>query len=196
MIKLIDLLSEEHDYRGKHEAPGKDNGAPLHDLTKIYPDDIYSTNAARYFGDNGGDNLDQYSASLMRYYRGKPNAMVKIYRAVPLIISNSDKIKDLEKQKKYMMKHGKIPNWAVTKLNRSDYYEWIDSELNKLKSNPERENKIVINPGDWVTINRNYAVEHGKTSLKNSYRILTKTVPAKTLFTTADSLHEFGYDPS
>jgi len=42
------------DYRGSHRAPMKDNGAPLHELTKIYPDDIYSSRAAQYYGHYGG----------------------------------------------------------------------------------------------------------------------------------------------
>ena len=53
MIKLKNLILEsEEEYRGSHQAPGKDFGAPLHDLTKIYPDDIYSPLAERYYGDN------------------------------------------------------------------------------------------------------------------------------------------------
>ena len=62
------------------------------------------------------------------------------------------------------------------------------------KDLPRAEKKI--NPGDWVTLNRRYAVEHGRTSLKNNYSILSKTVFARHLFTDGDSLEEWGYDPS
>jgi hypothetical protein len=51
-----------------------------------------------------------------------------------------------------------------------------------------------INPGDWVTISRMYAQQHGGGLGK--YKILTKIVSAKTLYTNGDSLHEWGYDPS
>jgi hypothetical protein len=55
---------------------------------------------------------------------------------------------------------------------------------------------LKINSGDWVTINKPYAISHGRSTLLGDYKILTKTVPARHLFTTGDSLHEFGYDPS
>lgn len=51
-----------------------------------------------------------------------------------------------------------------------------------------------INPGDWVTMSRDYARQHGMSL--GRYKILSKIVPAKTLFTTGDSIHEWGYDPS
>ena len=52
-----------------------------------------------------------------------------------------------------------------------------------------------INPGDWVAINKNYAVEHGAGQLRNAYRILTKVVSARDLYNNGDSIQEFGYDP-
>lgn len=51
-------------------------------------------------------------------------------------------------------------------------------------------------PGDWVTINKKYAVQHGKSNLDGNYMILTKTVPAKYLYTDGNSIHEWGYDPT
>ena len=53
-----------------------------------------------------------------------------------------------------------------------------------------------IEPGNWVTINKEYAVEHGMANLNKRYKILTKTVPAKHLYTDGNSVHEWGYDPS
>ena len=142
--KISNLVKESsEDYMGSHKAPDKMRGTPLHDLTGVYPDDIYSNNAARYYGDEGGDANDVASARLMQAYRNKPNAMVKIYRAVP----------DTNKE------------------------------------------AIAINPGDWVTLNKNYAIHHGKTSLRGKYKILDKSVAVKTLYTDANSIHEFGYDP-
>ena len=52
-----------------------------------------------------------------------------------------------------------------------------------------------INVGDWVTISRQYAVDHGESALKGEYKILSKAVPARDLFTSGDSFHEWGYDP-
>lgn len=53
-----------------------------------------------------------------------------------------------------------------------------------------------IEAGDWVTPSRQYAVEHGEGPLGGDYKIQVKMVPAKTLFTDANSPYEFGYDPS
>jgi hypothetical protein len=130
------------DYRGVHKAPSKSYGAPLHDLTQIYPDDIYSDNAARYYGDNRGDGEDQKTINLFKSLKGKPEKLVKIYRAVP-----------------------------------------------------KKENgKYSINEGDWVTVSKKYAIEHGQRHL-DKYDIVYKLVPAKTLYTDANSLYEFGYNP-
>ena len=52
-----------------------------------------------------------------------------------------------------------------------------------------------INKGDWVTINRDYAKEHGQGALNGDYKILKKQVYARDLFTAGDSHHEWGYDP-
>jgi len=53
-----------------------------------------------------------------------------------------------------------------------------------------------IQHGDWVSPNRNYAVEHGEGVLNGDYQIIYKNVPAKSLFTDANSPYEFGYDES
>lgn len=52
-----------------------------------------------------------------------------------------------------------------------------------------------ILPGDWVTIDRKYAVEHGKDNLRNDYKILSKLVKAGELFTDGNSMLEWGYQP-
>lgn len=57
------------------------------------------------------------------------------------------------------------------------------------------EERSDIFPGDWVTINRSYAIQHGESVLDGDYKIISKVVPAKHLYTHADSIHEWGYDP-
>lgn len=139
-MKIVELLESE--YRGTHHAPSKENGAPLHDLTGIYPDDIYGPNAAQYYGHFGGNHpMDRESVRKIQLFKGKPRQAVQIYRAAP------KGIKD-------------------------------------------------IHPGDWVTINKNYARDHGEGRLEGNYTILTKIVSAKDLYTDGNSIHEFGYDPS
>lgn len=52
-----------------------------------------------------------------------------------------------------------------------------------------------INRGDWVTTVKSYARSHGRDNLKNDYRILSKLVHARDLFTEGNSLLEWGYVP-
>lgn len=187
---------EAEDYKGEHEAPDKENGAPLYNLSGIYPDDFYTGNAIQY-GDKSS-RLDHEALSIMLSAKNRPSKPIKIYRAVPKTISNEEKIIGLENQKRYIQKYGKVPPNINTKLDRSRYYEFLNSEIEKLKLLPPTppEEKIKINPGDWVTITRGYAVEHGRDNLRNQYRIISKVVPAKHLFTDGNSFTEWGYDPS
>ena len=194
---IVREILESVEYRGTHKAPDKENGAPLHKLDQIYPADIYSNDAARYYGSYNTGVSDNESISIMQSVREKPNAPVKIYRTVPKIKTPQEKIYDLEKQKAYIMKYGKIPSNVNTPLNSSQYYTQISNDVEKLKLlPPQEEEKIKINPGDWVTINKKYAILHGESSLNGEYRVLSKTVPAKHLYTDANSIHEFGYDPN
>jgi hypothetical protein len=129
------------DYRGWHKAPGRlDVNASLDDLAKIYPDDIYSNMAARYYG-HGDPSIDNETVRIVQAFRGKPDAEVTVYRAVP------KGVKD-------------------------------------------------INPGDWVTPNRKYAEMHGSSWVDDGqYEVISRQVKASDLFTDANSIHEFGYDP-
>ena len=135
------------EYGGLHRPPMSNSGAPLHDLTgggKVYPDDVYSYNAARYYG---AGNPEDDSALFQKIHalKGKPDEMVDIFRAVP----------------KEAFVGGKQPPF---------------------------------NHGDWVTISRKYAVEHGEGALNGEYKIMRARVPAKALFTNGDSPYEFGLD--
>lgn len=60
---------------------------------------------------------------------------------------------------------------------------------------PKTLGKQQINPGDWVTINRQYAKAHGESNLRGNYRIISKQVWARDLFTDGNSIHEWGYNP-
>lgn len=191
-------------YRGLHEAPGRGNGSPLHDVTGVYPDDIYSLpleTAARYYG-HAGDINDASSINFLRIFRNKPNASVKIFRAVPNINFELDKkIKNLSGSIAYLNQYGfpsmKNPEennrWHRLEYNKEKYIEELRKEIQNLES--QKHKKLTINPGDWVTLNRKYAEEHGKSELKNQYKIISKTVKAKDLYTDGNSVHEFGYDP-
>ena len=130
------------DYSGEHKAPQRDYGAPLDNLKGVYPDDVYGPNAARYYGHSSGDATDKAAARIIQSTKGKPDAPVKVFRAIPKGIQSNE-----------------------------------------------------INPGDWITTMKSYAVMHGEGALGGDYKILEKTVNAGDLYTNGDSIFEFGYDP-
>ena len=132
----------ESNYRGAHTAPSADYGAPGHDLTEMYPDDIYGPNGARYYGHGGdsrGRKQDNDTIAIIRSLRNNPDKKINIYRAVPKAVKD-------------------------------------------------------INPGDWVTINKDYAKEHGERHLDN-YKVLSKKVSVKEIYTDGNSIHEWGWNP-
>lgn len=53
----------------------------------------------------------------------------------------------------------------------------------------------VIRPGDWVTIDKIYAKEHGESALNGDFKVVHKNVPASHIFTNGDSIMEWGYHP-
>jgi hypothetical protein len=130
------------DYSGEHRAPQRDSGAPLDNLKDVYPDDVYGPKGALYYGHASGDATDKAAIRIIQSARNKPDAPVKVFRAIPKGIQSNE-----------------------------------------------------INPGDWITTIKSYAVQHGEGALGGDYKILEKTVPAGDLYTNGDSIFEFGYDP-
>jgi hypothetical protein len=70
-----------------------------------------------------------------------------------------------------------------------------DAEITMYRAVPKDEKITSINAGDWVTLSKDYAKVHGESVLDNNYKILSQKVKAKDLWTNADSIHEFGYQP-
>lgn len=79
--------------------------------------------------------------------------------------------------------------------------------LKKIRGNPDAEITIyravpksvkgdTINAGDWVAITKDYAELHGQGPLRGDYKILSKKVKAKDIWTSGDSFEEWGYHPS
>jgi hypothetical protein len=172
------------------------SGAPLHDVTgsgDYYPDDVYSSKAAQYYG-TGNDAMDHQTFSLVQQMRGKPNATVTIYRAVPHKATKEEQIFQLESDMKKYIARGVVPKGA--KQTGSAWYDGAWNDLQALKNAPDTvPENVQINPGDWVTINRAYAKDHGESSLRGGYKIISKKVRAKDIFTNGDSIHEWGFDP-
>ena len=184
------------DYKGAHEAPTKETGAPLHNLKGVYPEDFHSHLGARYYGDEGGSEMDRKSVSIMQNAKDRPNKEIHIFRAVPHEPSKSERMAEHEKHMAHYMKKGEVPK--DSSLSGSAWYNWAHEHKKELESESEKEVKHIkkINAGDWVTINKKYAEEHGKAHLNNKYKIISKKVPARHLYTDANSVHEFGYDPT
>jgi hypothetical protein len=76
-------LKAAKDYRGQHRSPSRDSGSSLADVTEkgTYPKDVYGPKGFRYYGT--GSNLDKQAYSVMKSAKGKPDALVTVYRAVP-----------------------------------------------------------------------------------------------------------------
>ena len=191
-----DPLSKYKDYVGEHSAPLGDSGAPLHNLTAnenaIYPSDVYSSQANQYYG--SGEPEDAQLFAMAQRLKDKPNEKVSIYRAVPKMQSNSEKAAQLEKDLANYMKRGRMPSNSDFN-NKSDWYEWASNERDRLASLPEETlDPLSINHGDWVALDKKYAKEHGESALGGNYKILSKKVPARQLFTNGDSIREWGWD--
>jgi hypothetical protein len=182
------------DYKGEHQAPhGSDAySSPLYDMTNAFGTDIYTSNAARFFGT--GEPYDQYAVSIIQSVRNRPNASITIYRAIPKVLTISEKINELENHKAYILKYGKLPKGINNWQTSSQYYEYASEELERLKQSPKQDEVLnKINDGDWITTVRQYAVDHGKGHLNGKYKILSKTVKAKNVYGNGDSIFEFGY---
>lgn len=204
IFEIFNLLKE--DYKGEHGAPDK-RDAPLWDLTAngVYPNDVYSSYGPEHYGSRDGE--DSLIWNTIRRAKGRPNYRCKIYRAVPYeptIIEKIEKLKEEEYYvKRYILRTGKLPKITdkYRFTNSSQYYNFIDTELEKLEKmlklgNHNNDNiKYKINDGDWVTLSLKYARDHGKESLNNNYKIISKTVLAKHLYTDGNSILEWGYNP-
>ena len=128
------------DYRMDHTAPGRDGySQSIDNLSGLYPDDFYSLNGSMYYG-TGEEIMDRKAWHILNRVKGRPNALIEIYRAAP-----------------------------------------------------KGTGKTITN-GDWVTIVRDYAVEHGKANLDGNYQIVSKIARARDVFTDANSILEQGYD--
>jgi predicted GNAT family N-acyltransferase len=180
------------EYGGEHRPPGPDSGAPLHDLTgggNVYPDDVYGANAAQYYG-HGTPAMDRETVRILQGLKDKPNSTVTIYRAVPREAPPSEQAAVLQAQMKKFMARGTVPEGESAK----GWYDRASDKLDRLKTMSDpTESMNTINSGDWVTVNRNYAKEHGEGALNGNYKIISQKVKANEVFTNGDSIHEAGY---
>lgn len=92
-------------YRGGHTAPGPEDSAPIHDLTQMIPEDVYSPSGPRLYG-IGIPEVDREAFAAIRKARGNPEADIKIYRAVPKGIKNINQGDWVTTSKAYADMHG------------------------------------------------------------------------------------------
>lgn len=133
----------------------------------------------------------------------KTNQMYKDQHTAPNLEGNSP-LHDLTKE-------GTFPS-DIYSNKAQRYYGHGDEQLdkaslaiiNKLKNKPDDLVSIYrsvpkdvkeINPGDWVSISKEYATRHGENRLgENNFNVLEKKVPASQVYNQGD-IHEFGFDP-
>lgn len=75
----------------------------------------------------------------------------------------------------------------------NDYRDKPDRNITIYRAIPKKTSDI-INILDWVTINEQYAKDHGK-YLTGGAKIIKKIVKASDIYTNGDSIYEWGYDP-
>lgn len=188
--------ADSPDYRGEHEAPCAGSGTPIWDLcgeAEIYPEDVYGPDALRMYTD-GDDESSRESLSVLKAIKGSPGALVTIYRAVPYAPSTQERLDELASQKRAYLRRGESPPNPM-RYTGSQWYDWACDQEDELRASPAVAASFpsVIKTGDWVTLSRSYAVKHGKSNLKNEYKILSSKVPASQVFCDGNSLNEMGY---
>lgn len=123
------------DYRISHQPSSSDSR--LFNLTDNFPEDIYSENAARYYG--SGNKRDARTFALFESLRGKPNASVTIYRVVPKSVNS--------------INHGDwitLSKEAATEMNNSNFLG-LDKKGNRQESkiiSKSVKSKDITWPGD------------------------------------------------
>jgi hypothetical protein len=93
-------------YRGSHSAPNAEvYGATLDDLTKIMPADVYAPEGKRLYG--FGDRLvdSEWRIAALKT-RGKPDAEIEVYRAVPKGVKDINSGDWVTTSKTYADQHG------------------------------------------------------------------------------------------
>lgn len=91
-MPVSEQLELDTSYRMQHQPRGpQDGGGRLDDITaggELFPDDVYSANGLRFYG-NPNNSFDRQSHAAILAARGNPEAEITIYRAVP---TNVDQI--------------------------------------------------------------------------------------------------------
>jgi len=111
-------------YRGSHTAPQRYEGASLDNLENIYPEDFYSPEGIRYY--TSGDKSDVEAHRIVARLRDNPDAMVKVYRAVPPNVTKINVGDWVSITRDYAKMHGErsVPGYIIleTEAKASDLF--------------------------------------------------------------------------
>jgi GNAT superfamily N-acetyltransferase len=127
------MPAEGDDYRGSHKAPSGENGeGSLDAMDRTYPEDLYSAQGARFYGD-GQPKLDKQMHDIVMRLRGKPDAMITVYRAVPKGVSASINKGDwVTPLKAYAFMHGERWNEGADIIEKKVKASELFTEGNSL----------------------------------------------------------------
>ena len=124
MVKVIARTKEDMPtgaaYQTGHTAPTNiDEDAPLTNLDKLFPEDIYSRNQFQYYG-TGQDKADRESFAVINKVRNNPDADVFIYRAVPSDVEDAINPNDwVTLSPTYAKEHAEHLGWEDAKILKS-----------------------------------------------------------------------------
>jgi len=105
IAQQIEKIAPE-EYRGSHVAPNyKTYGAPFYALDEMIPKDVYSQQGKRLYG-IGDATIDHewYLPALKA--KGKPDALVEVFRSVPKGVKDINSGDWVTTSKKYAQNHG------------------------------------------------------------------------------------------
>ena len=105
-------LQSESSYRMQHKAPTRAGGnPPAFDLSTVF-DDIYGKDALRL--NSTGANFDKKAISIIQSIKGKPDAEVEIFRAVPMNVKDINSGDWVTTTKDYAYQHmGDMKDWHI-----------------------------------------------------------------------------------
>lgn len=179
--------SQSESYKLQHTAPTKEYGASGDNLKGVFPDDIYSKDAQRFYG-HGDKAMDEESLSIIRKIKDNPDADVTIYRAIPKELDVEINPNDwVTISKRYATEHGDGPLKGEYKIlekrvkareiftDGNSIHEWGYSPEKssgvKIQSNPLEAIRYMVeepiigtmNGIDWLARKAQKALLKGKT---------------------------------
>lgn len=159
-------IEDDYSYRMGHQIRKDESSSTLDDLLKndIAPSDIYT--GMKYYADLTKKDY-QESAKVINQVKGKPDAMVTIYRAVPKGVTKINKGDWVTLSKTYAKHHGmhhedsKLDMPVISMKVKASDVVWDANDINEFAYIPEEEQQQRQKGGKG-----NVEVEHHEKVLK------------------------------